>query len=164
MDYSHIRLFLHNKRLQSGLRITLGLIFLVAGLAKIFDMAGFVQTINQYDIVPANFHPSLAMLIAYGEVALGLMLLLSFYQRLALFAGSILIVLFSGVSLYYYLKTGNTADCGCFGKLLARQNNWQLFVENAVILGALLVCWKFSPNTEKTQPQTAAIEHTKVNT
>jgi uncharacterized membrane protein YphA (DoxX/SURF4 family) len=158
-----IHQFLQNKRFQLALRLALGLLFLVAGLAKVLDMPAFVRAIGQYDFVPLHWEAPLATLIAYGEVTLGLMLLLDFYRRFALAAGSILILLFSAVSLYQYLQTGSAADCGCFGKLLARQNNWQLFVENAVIFAALLVGWKFSGEAKKVPQQNVMVEPTSEN-
>ena len=154
---------MQNKCLNLVLRIALGLLFLVAGLAKVFDMPAFVRAIGQYDFVPLHWEAPLAMLVAYGEVTLGLMLLLDFYRRFALAAGSILIVLFSAVSLYQYLQTGSATDCGCFGKLLARQNNWQLFAENAVIFAALLLGWKFSGEAKEVSEQRIMVEPTREN-
>ena len=144
---------LRNHWFQLGLRIVLGMLFLVAGLAKIFDTAAFAKVISNFTLAPESWVIPLAIFIPYAEVILGLMLLLNFYLRFAIGAGSILLVVFTGVSLYEYVLTGNAADCGCFGKLLARQNNWSLFLENAVMFGALIVSWKFS-NLSKLKGET----------
>jgi uncharacterized membrane protein YphA (DoxX/SURF4 family) len=75
----------------------------------------------------------LSFIIPYSELILGMMLILNLYSRLAVIALIGMLLIFTGISAYSY-ATGNISDCGCFGKLLKRQNDWKLLLENTAVL------------------------------
>ena len=137
--------FVYSPKVQFTLRVVVGLLFVVAGVAKMFDTMGFARIIGNYHLVPSSWVMPLAILIPYLELAIGLMILLDFYRRLAIIVGSILIIIFTTVSMYMYLKTGVASDCGCYGKLIIRKNNLALLIENSLILVALILNRKPSP-------------------
>ncbi|MHA1233123.1 MAG: MauE/DoxX family redox-associated membrane protein, partial [Candidatus Helarchaeota archaeon] len=65
------------------MRILLSGSFIAAVKVKIFDTIGFAKMIENYHLVPSCWVMPLAIFIPYLELAIGLMILLDFYRRLA---------------------------------------------------------------------------------
>jgi len=126
------------------LRLLMGVVFIASGMSKIISPGDFGKIIYSYNLVSKEWVVMLSLIIPYTELSLGLMLILNLHVRLA---GAVLIfmlVLFTGVSAYQY-ALGKVNDCGCFGKLLKRQNDWKLILENSVML-VILGCMLFLEN------------------
>lgn len=92
-------------------RWLLALVFLTAGLPKLFDVNGFAELIGAYGIVPDPLVFSSALVIAAAEVIGGLGLL--FKNKASLYLISVLMFIFIAV-LSYGIVTGLDIDCGCF--------------------------------------------------
>src|SRR5439155_21415594 len=95
-----------------------------------------------------------AAAVAYGliavEVALGAALLAAFRSRMSAAAGSLLMVLFMGVTAYGW-STGRTEECGCFGSLSARTPG-QVLLEDAGFLALGLGAFFLAPRAQRGRP------------
>jgi uncharacterized membrane protein YphA (DoxX/SURF4 family) len=95
-------------------RLALGGVLLVAGLTKLDDLTGSVQSVLAYELMgyePARF---LGVLLPVVEVALGALLLVGLLTRPAALVGSLLMVVFvAGIASAW--ARGLAIDCGCFG-------------------------------------------------
>ncbi len=135
-----IPLILKTNNFTLFLRLMMGVIFIASGMSKIISPGDFGKIIYSYNLVSKEWVVMLSLIIPYTELSLGLMLILNLHVRLA---GAVLIfmlVLFTGVSAYQY-ALGKVNDCGCFGKLFKRRNDWKLILENTamlIILGGML--------------------------
>ena len=45
----------------------------------------------------------------------------------------VVLLIFTIVSAYRYI-IGDVSDCGCFGKIIERKNDWVLIVENSFVM------------------------------
>lgn len=102
---------------KSVLRIILGNLFIVSGLAKMWDLYGFSRIVNGYGALPESSVVPVAIIIPFAEFVLALMLLLNFHPRAASLSLLSMIVIFTGLSAVKYFA-GNASDCGCFGSIV----------------------------------------------
>ncbi len=100
--------------LVTGLRVLIGIILVVAGLAKARDIEHFVQTA----LVFTNILPSLtrwiARLLPSLEAILGILSILGLVVKPALAMSTVLLTVFT-VGIAVNLILGRQVACGCFG-------------------------------------------------
>ncbi len=120
------------------LRVILGIVFIVSGAAKMWDIYGFSNVVRGYGILPESLVVPVSIIIPFAEFVLGTMLLMNFYSRAASLLLFVMVIVFTGLSAMKYFS-GNTSNSGCFGKLIDRNINPNLFVENAALVVALLL-------------------------
>jgi uncharacterized membrane protein YphA (DoxX/SURF4 family) len=95
-------------------QIALGLVFVVAALAKIADPPGFAKAIWMYQLAPAwSLHPA-ALVLPWLELLCGLALCLGLWTRAATSWIAALLLAFI-VALSINLVRHHPVDCGCFG-------------------------------------------------
>lgn len=123
------------------LRVALGAVFILSGLAKAIDPWGFVYKIEEYLYVWDFQQPrSLVVLVALGlsgaEFVMGVLLALGCYKRSVV---CLMLMLMAGMlplSLYIYVANP-VADCGCFGDFV-KLSNQATFLKNVVITALLI--------------------------
>jgi putative oxidoreductase len=106
---------LYQPLLAMAMRLALGGLFVVAGLLKLRDPAGFAQEIVNYDLAPV-LAPYLAIALPAVEVVAGLALIAfpPAWRR----AGAVTV---AGLMLMFLVATlvviarGVNIECGCFG-------------------------------------------------
>lgn len=123
------------------LRILVGGVFIISGLAKAIDIWGFVFKIEEYLSVWHMMQPrSLvlmgAILLCGYEFVFGLLLLLGCYKRVAVWALTATMAVMLPLSLYLAVANPVT-DCGCFGDFWVISNTLT-FVKNLIITAALI--------------------------
>jgi uncharacterized membrane protein YphA (DoxX/SURF4 family) len=119
-------------------RILVGLVMLVAGIAKL--KAGpqqFSRAILDYNLVS----PSIAMLLGkwlpWLEVITGICLVAGIFTNFAAMVAFALLLVFSfamTISLYH----GRKHNCGCLGLAKAKQVRWQLVYRNLALMGVIV--------------------------
>jgi hypothetical protein len=112
-------------------RLALAVLFLVAGVAKLFDRAGFRAAMIGMG-VPAFLATSLALALPVTELFTGLALLPA---ASATWGGWAALMLLGGFTLgvAVVLIRGVTIDCHCFGQLSSGAVGWSTLVRNAVL-------------------------------
>jgi hypothetical protein len=95
-----------------AVRVTLALVFLWTGIAKLADPTSFVVIIDAYGLIPDSWELPVALLLAALEALVGFALLFDIRGSLAIVAG--LLALFMAI-LGYGIRLGLDIDCGCFG-------------------------------------------------
>jgi hypothetical protein len=65
-------------------------------------------------------------------------LVINLYPKTISVLAMLMLVVFTAVSGYRYI-TGDVSDCGCFGKILQRKNDWTLLLENSVLMFFLAI-------------------------
>lgn len=92
----------------------LGLVFVIAALAKIADPPGFAKSIWLYGLAPAwSVHPA-ALVLPWLELLCGLALCLGLWKRAAAAWTALLLLVFIA-ALSINLARRHPVDCGCFG-------------------------------------------------
>src|SRR5437016_2191760 len=96
-------------------RVVLTLTFLVAGLAKLADLAGSRQALRDFG-VPSVLAPLFGVLLPLAELAVAVTLLPAPSAWFGALGALVLLLLFvAGISAA--LLRGRTPDCHCFGQL-----------------------------------------------
>ncbi|MEH0818640.1 MULTISPECIES: MauE/DoxX family redox-associated membrane protein [unclassified Micromonospora] len=103
-------------RPSAGLAARLGLatVWLVAGAAKVGDLAASGRAVNAYQVMPYDVATVVGAALPFVELALGVILLLGLATRLAAGVSAALLVVFvTGIVSAW--SRGLAIDCGCFG-------------------------------------------------
>lgn len=89
-------------------------LLLWAGLAKVGDRQGSILAVDAYDVLPAALVEPVAILLPWAEIAVGALLVLGLFVRVAGLGTAALTVAFiAGMS--QAKARGLAIDCGCFG-------------------------------------------------
>ena len=122
-------------------RLLLCLVFLIAGLAKLADLAGSQRALRDFG-VPAPLAAPLGILLPLVElsVAVALIASLSFWWG-APGALTLLLLFISGIGSN--LAQGRQPNCHCFGQLHAAPAGWPTLIRNLVLaaLAGILVAF-----------------------
>lgn len=124
-------------------KIILGIVFLFAGVVKLFDMRKFKLTVLQYGVLPVKIATVGAYLHPFFEIGAGGMLLFNYY---ALY-GAILVIgmmIVANIFIVFAIKKQKKLeDCGCFGGVIKRPLGWHAVLENTVwtILAIIIVVY-----------------------
>lgn len=110
-------------------RITVGLVFVIAALAKIGDVAWFAQQLQNYRIAPAWSENALAIVMPWIELLAGLALVLGVRARAGGAVALALMIVFT-LAVAAAWARGLDFRCGCFGKVGASSIGAQKFAEN----------------------------------
>ena len=113
------------------IRLLLALVFVVAGLAKLADLAGSRQALRDFG-VPARLANLFGILLPTLELAVAVTLIPSATAGLgAVGALALLLVFVAGIG--YNLARGRTPDCHCFGQLHSAPAGWSTLIRNLVL-------------------------------
>ena len=121
-------------------RVTLGVIFLAAGILKALDPAEFAHQIQEYGILDARLSAQVAPALIVLELVLAVALLTGVRPRLAGLGAIALLAGFIAIEAYA-LSIGKAGSCGCFGAYVQRTPG-QVIVEDVLFAGlAALALW-----------------------
>ena len=113
------------------LRLGLSAVFLVAGFAKLADLAGSRAALRDFG-VPARLSSPFGVLLPLAELAVAVALVPAASAWWgALGALALLLVFVAGIG--YALSRGRTPDCHCFGQLHSAPAGPSTLVRNLVL-------------------------------
>lgn len=124
------------------LRAVLGLLFVMAGVAKYISPSDFLHTLEGVNPYIPSVNPLLIWIIPGCEALLGAMLLFGLKPRAAALILMALTTTFVLVALPQ-VAIGAQMNCGCFGPLMSEKMDGAFIFRDLVLIGlALLVfCW-----------------------
>lgn len=123
-------------------RVILGGLFLIAGLTKAYDPAGFATEIQKYHLVPWVGGVLLALFLPWVEIFAGGALFLKRFQRGALLLISAMLIVYSA-ALISAMARGLNIDCGCFGRLISSTGIVWALIRNAGLMIPAGILWIF---------------------
>lgn len=123
------------------MRLILGAIFVMSGLAKGLDIWGFVYKIEEYLEVwhftqPQSLCLTAAIAISVSEFLGGLLLLCGCYRRAAVWLLTAMMAVMLPLTLYIYIASP-VPDCGCFGDFWVISNGATFWKNVAITLGLI---------------------------
>ncbi len=130
----------------------LGIIFLVAGVAKAMDITSFALEIKKLELdifFPAKLIAYLAIAI---EVFIGILLIFQNTHIAILTITSLLILFFLYITGYLYwlsLQGVEVNSCGCFGNLIQRTPKEAFLQDLLLLLPPVIVAWFFADKKRK---------------
>ena len=124
-------------------RILIGVVFIVAGVAKAMDLNFFYYVLKTF---PLGLSDPMLLWLARGfialEIILGTALLVNFWPRLVLPTTFAVLLVFLAVTTWN-LAGGLSEDCGCFGKLVRLHPAVEVIVE-LILLFITFIAWRFT--------------------
>ena len=121
-------------------RILLGLIFIIASIDKIIDPAGFARDISNYHFVPFGFENTVAIILPWLELFIGLGLIFGIMVDGASVISGILLILFI-ILIFQATIRGFNIDCGC-GLKEGEIVGWRKIFEDLIFLLGAYFVWK----------------------
>jgi len=120
------------------LRVALGAIFVYSAWTKLKDSwALFAMAVDSYQVLPLWGVQWVARTLPWMELAIGVLLMVGRWMRVATVVCSLLLLLFFGLMVRAHLK-GMEINCGCFGP--GEAISWRtLLRDGAMVAGALLL-------------------------
>jgi uncharacterized membrane protein YphA (DoxX/SURF4 family) len=131
------------KKILNVYTVIIGIFFLVSGVGKLADTAGFSKLISEYGF---SHLMMLAPAIVLVEILLGLLLVLLINPKRYAWLSFILLVFFTVAFGYAHFKNG-VNNCGCFGSI--RQMSMPpafTFIRNFILIAMALVVWLKYPD------------------
>jgi len=133
---------LKNKTLLLVFRLTLGGLFVYAGIFKVLDPLDFAQNIRNYRLVGQSLSFIAAVVLPWLEILAGLALAAGIWKRVSALIISGLLVFFILLTLVTILR-GLDVDCGCFGALSRKSGLGVIFEDTGMLFMGL--CLLFAP-------------------
>ena len=114
-------------------RITLGLIFATAALAKLGDLEQFAAQVHNFRIVPIASENLIALTLPWVELVAALALILDIRSRAAALLLTALLAVFT-LGVIAAVARGLSFECGCFGKASSTGVGLRKIAENSAML------------------------------
>ena len=95
-------------------RLVLAGVFIVAGALKVVDPQSSVEAVRAYELLPEGLATPVGWGLPFAEVALGLLLVVGVFTRVAAAAAAGLMTVFIAAVVSAWAR-GLSIDCGCFG-------------------------------------------------
>ena len=131
------------------IRVILGLVFIYASYDKILDPGNFARDIANYHIIPFGLENSIAIILPWIELFIGLGIILGIFLDGSVFLSGGFLVLFI-LMIFQAMMRGFNIECGC-GLKEGEMVGWSKILENIVFLGASYIIFH-SKNRVKIQP------------
>lgn len=126
--------------MNSILRIIIGVVFIVSGVAKLFPIEPL--EIIFVDLGITNWYAAsiIARLIIVVEIFLGLSIIFNVWvKNIIYYLTQGVLILFTVYLVYLLISQGNDVDCGCFGSLIALTPVQSIIKNVLLIVGLLFV-------------------------
>ena len=111
-------------------RVLLGIMWVIAGIEKIADPAQFSREISNYHLLPFGIENTVAIILPWLELFIGLSLIFGLYINSASFISSILMVIFI-LFIAQAMFRGFNIECGC-GLKEGQMVGWGKIFENTL--------------------------------
>lgn len=126
-------------------RVLLAAVFLIAGLAKLADLAGSRRAMHDFG-VPTKLSNPFGVLLPLAELAVAAALLLPPSAWWGVVGALALLLLFV-VGIAFNLAHGRQPDCHCFGQLHSAPAGWPTLIRNLVLAAGAGVVIAFGRST-----------------
>ncbi|MGM9803831.1 MAG: BT_3928 family protein [Muribaculaceae bacterium] len=129
------------------LRLFVGAVFVLSGIAKAIDPWGTVYKLADYvGILGVDMLEPLVIFGAFAlpvvEFLIGVFLLSGIYRRTTVVLLMAMMVVMTPLTLYL-AATNRMVDCGCFGDVLVL-SNWATFGKNVLLLAAAVLLCRYN--------------------
>ena len=109
----------------------LGIVFIISGIGKLYNIAAFQYLIIQYGFPTLHY---LAPAIVIAEIVLGTLLVLGVMRKWTSLATILLLIIFS-FTFAYAQYNNNISECGCFGQFdFADTSPTLTYIRNAILI------------------------------
>lgn len=118
--------------LTDAVQLALAFVLLIAGTAKLRQLARFRTAVADYAILPARLVGGVAVAVPVAEILVGVSMLIGFAARPAAVLAAGLFGAFAG-AMVVNLARGRSIECGCLGLSAETPVGWGLVMRNGVL-------------------------------
>jgi uncharacterized membrane protein YphA (DoxX/SURF4 family) len=136
---TNIKRFLTHPYLTLFSRITLGGIFIFAGIAKFNHTGALVADVFQYHILSDSLSTAYAHALPTVEIVVGVLLVLGVLQRVTASVGGLLCLSFIIAKIVAYAQGLDVHICGCFGPAVPLHANYTLALNFVMLALAIQI-------------------------
>jgi uncharacterized membrane protein YphA (DoxX/SURF4 family) len=119
-------------------RIVIGMVFVAAGLGKLSDLQAFAREIENFDVLYPGYENTVAILLPWIEIIVGLALVLGIRARGAAWLAAGCMAVFT-IGVIQAMARNLDISCGCFGTSNAMRVGMRKLIENVIFLGFAVV-------------------------
>jgi uncharacterized membrane protein YphA (DoxX/SURF4 family) len=120
--------------------VFLAVLFLYAGLDKLFHYGGFVKALGGYVLVPDGLERFLALPVILAELLAGAGLLIQIWRTPAALLAAVLLCAFT-VALAVNQVYAPGAECGCWFTVTLGKATSSHILQNVLLLGLAVSIW-----------------------
>lgn len=95
-------------------RLVLGVVLVVSGYLKVGSLESSAEAVRAFKVLPYDLANLVGYVLPVLELAIGALLVLGLFTRIAGIAGALLMVAFL-IGIVSVWARGISIDCGCFG-------------------------------------------------
>jgi len=130
-----------NILLDLGLRVIVGVTFLIAGTAKLPVQPEWVETWMAGKILPTSLTILYTSALPWIEIVIGSCLILGLFTKLFSLLSILVIASFIVGNVMALVSDLPVLDtlCGCFGVLPPMTHKWALVIDALLLVGAVLI-------------------------
>jgi len=124
-----------------GLRVILGILFILTGALKFPNLKGFSVIVASYSILPRQLVKPAAYVQPFVEFAVGWWILSGKYLVYGAIAGLVLMVAANVFVIWGLIQKKKMENCGCYGTIVKVPLTWKKLAENIIwtVLFILLI-------------------------
>ena len=157
-----IRQLINAHIFNSLLLLTIGGIFIVSGVSKIFSDYNFTNIVLSYNLLPEALGRLYASILPWAEIIVGVLLIMPLVRIATRIASliSILIILSFLIANSYIMFSGNNIwdnSCGCFGEALPMSHTGSLTLGVVMLLVTTFLfireIWPLDPRPSLPRPK-----------
>jgi len=127
-----------NILLGVSLRLSIGTVFLIAGISKLPIHSEWVEIVMAYKILPLHLARLYALALPWLEITVGVCLVLGLFIRFFSLVSIPMIVSFI-VGNAIALSNNNPGGCGCLGQLIMMGYKEALVIDALLLVAAVLI-------------------------
>lgn len=142
ISFDKISLHSNTSKTLTAIRLFLAAFFIFSGGAKFWSLSSFIRMLASYSFIPEIFVNFFSYGIPAIEIVLGVFLLFAYHVPKVSFSLLIMVFIYTVVAFIKY-QNGEITNCGCFGELIERRNDWRLFVENTGVMFLLALVSRY---------------------
>jgi uncharacterized membrane protein YphA (DoxX/SURF4 family) len=113
-----------------GLRILLGILFIVAGSLKLPNLKGFSVIVASYGLLPRQLVKPAAYILPFLEFFAGWWILSGKYLLYSASAGLLLMIAANVFVVFGLIRKKKMENCGCYGAAVKVPLSWKKLAEN----------------------------------
>ena len=117
----------------------MGIFLVVFSLLKLFNLSGFADGFQMYDVLAKRFRPY-ALAYPFIELALGLGYL-AFWRPVVVYSASVVVLGFGALGVISALRKGLDLECACMGTILKVPLSTVALTEDLGMAAMAAVMW-----------------------
>lgn len=140
-----IKSLISNVYLNLGLRVVVGVIFILSAVSKLLTHTKFVEIVREHDLLPDTLASIYGNTLPWVELIIGVYLLLGIFRRPSAMVVFLMSVSFMVANVSSLVE--GEEHCGdCFGDVITLTANQAIILDGFILIAALILVF---PGTVK---------------